>query len=151
MSIEKSYNFRRVSELITTSGAVEISNLAGLDAEGYKAVINLLPTDSEDALSGESSVVERQGIRYFHIPVDFSCPSTSDYAEFCEALGGLQGEKVHIHCAANYRVSVFYALFAVQNELWTQAQADHFVGDLWDPSDDPGWPEFIESVKRGDV
>lgn len=151
MSIDKSYNFRRASDLITTSGAVEASDIEGLASEGYEAVINLLPTESEDALAGESSVVEKQGIQYFHMPVDFQCPKESDYAEFTEILDSLLDRKVHIHCAANYRVSVFYALYALQSGSWSQKQADEFIANVWDPSEYPGWPEFIERVKQSNA
>ena len=147
MSIDKSYNFRRVSDLITTSGVVAMSELEGLASEGYETVINLLPTESEKAITDESSVVEKQGIQYFHIPVDFQHPKESDFTEFIRILDGLRDQKVHIHCAANYRVSVFYALYALKRQFWTQEQADEFINNVWDPFDYPGWPEFIEGVK----
>src|SRR6188472_1237302 len=43
MSIEDSYNFRRIHERLTTSGLVSAEQLNDLQNEGYDAVINLLP------------------------------------------------------------------------------------------------------------
>ena len=148
MAIDQSYSFRRVNNQITTSGAVEASDLQHLSSEEYDAVINLLPDDNKDALADESRIVEEQGVQYFHIPVDFGAPNESDYSAFSRILDGLRGKKVHIHCAANYRVSAFYALYAVKDELWTQKYANEFIGSIWDPSDYPEWQEFIERVSQ---
>jgi protein tyrosine phosphatase (PTP) superfamily phosphohydrolase (DUF442 family) len=43
MDIEASYNFRRMSERLTTSGIVPPDGLKALQAQGYEVVINLLP------------------------------------------------------------------------------------------------------------
>ena len=150
MAIEGSYNFRRVNDQVTTSGAVEASHLEHLASDGYEAVINLLPDDSEDSLANESRIIEEQGVKYFHIPVDFQAPNESDYSKFSRILDGLLEKKVHIHCAANYRVSAFYALYALRTKSWTQKQADEFISDIWDPSDYPRWPAFIERVSQSD-
>ena len=150
MAIEGSYNFRRVNDQVTTSGAVEASHLEHLASEGYEAVINLLPDDSEDSLANESSIVEAQGVQYFHIPVDFSAPNESDYSEFSRTLDGLFEKKIHIHCAANFRVSAFYSLYALRTKAWTQKQANEFISSIWNPSDYPGWPELIERVSQSD-
>lgn len=143
MAIENSYNFRRVSESLTTSGVVGPNRLKGLSAEGYQVVVNLLPGTSEYAVPGEQDIVESQGVEYVHIPVDIERPTRSDFEQFVAALERAEGKKVHIHCAANYRVSAFYALYARQRGLWDAAEAEAFILDLWEPREYPGWPEFI--------
>ncbi len=147
MAIDRSFNFRRVSEQITTSGTIEFKDLEELRSEGYEVVIDLLPSDSEYAIEGEREIIEKQGINYIHIPVDFAHPTSADYEAFANAVEDLQDKKVHIHCAANYRVSIFYSLYAVHRGRWTQDQADEFVGSVWAPADYPNWPEFIAEVK----
>lgn len=143
MAIENSYNFRRISEMLTTSGVVGPNRLKGLSAEGYEVVVNLLPDTSEYAVPDEQDIIESQGVEYVYIPVDFKRPARSDFEQFVAALERAEGKKVHIHCAANYRVSAFYALYARQWGLWDAAEAEAFILDLWQPREYPGWPEFM--------
>ena len=106
-------------------------------------MVNLLPDSNERAVEDEAGIVRDQGLEYVHIPVDFAAPTTADLQRFVEAMGALAGRKVHVHCAANYRVSVFYSLYAVQEGLCTEAQADALVRDVWDPAEHPAWAAFI--------
>lgn len=147
MPIENSYNFRSVDDRLTTSGVIGAGRLHGLAGEGYELVINLLPDSSEYAVRDEASIVTDQGVEYCYIPVDFQAPQASDYAAFAEALDAAGQRKVHIHCAANYRVSAFYSLYAMQRGLWSELQARVFVTDLWEPAEYPVWQRFIEQMR----
>jgi protein tyrosine phosphatase (PTP) superfamily phosphohydrolase (DUF442 family) len=141
MGIEDSYNFRRVSDRLSTSGAVSAEQLAGLRGEGYDAVINLLP-DHQNELD-EASIVREQGLDYVHIPVDFERPTRADLDAFVEAIDALRGAKVHVHCAANYRVTAFYSLYALRRGVFTEDEATELVRTIWDPADFPAWSAFI--------
>ena len=145
MGIEASFNFRRMSDTVTTSGAVAAEDLAGLRADGYELVINLLPDSSEYALKGEAALVRGQGIGYVHIPVDFSAPTPAQLDEFVTVMDGHADQSVHVHCAANYRVSVFYALYALRTGLWSIEEANDHIRSLWAP--DPVWQDFIVSER----
>ncbi len=147
MGAEQSYNFRRISENLTTSGVVGEDNLRELGAEGYQLVVNLLPNDSQYAVAGEKEIVEEQGIRYVYIPVDFSRPSLEDFSAFSAALDAAGDVKAHVHCAANFRVSAFYSLYARRAGTMTDAEAEALISSLWRPDENPGWPEFIDAVK----
>ena len=147
MGIEKSYNFKRVSSCITTSGVVGIERLEGLGAAGYEVLINLLPNESEYAAENEREIVEAQNVEYVYIPVDFGNPTTDDYDQFVEAMDAAKDQNVHIHCAANYRVSAFFALYAESQGSWTPAQANEFVLGLWNPEESKGWPELMAGVR----
>ena len=148
MTIANSHNFRRVNDWVTTSGVVGAGRLEGLRAEGYDTVINLLPDESEYAVENERAIVEEQGVTYVYIPVDFNHPTLADYDQFVSATEEAKERKIHIHCAANYRVSAFYALYAESRGLWSRAEAEAFVHSLWRPQERPGWPEFIAQVRQ---
>jgi len=143
VSIEDAYNFRRINDRLTTSGLVSVAQLHDLRHEGYDAVINLLPDTHEHAVASEARVVEDQGLNYVYIPVDFDAPTRADFESFAEALDALAGQKVHVHCASNYRVSAFYSLYALRKGLCSEADADQLVHDVWDPSTYPAWHAFI--------
>jgi protein tyrosine phosphatase (PTP) superfamily phosphohydrolase (DUF442 family) len=144
MSIDESYNFRRVDDRVTTSGIVGVPQLEELGAQGYEAVVNLKPDIEVELGADEGALVRDQGIDYVYLPVDFDAPTHADYEAFAEAMDAHEGEKVHVHCAANYRVTAFYGVYAVDRDRWTEDQAGAFVRDVWDPSEFPAWQAFLD-------
>lgn len=146
MDIEASYNFRRMTETLTTSGIVRLHGLKALREQGYEVVVNLLPDTSEYAIPNEREAVESQGIEYIYIPVDFKQPTSSDFLKFSEALDRVHEKKVHVHCAANYRVSAFYSLYLVSGGRWGAEQAMEFIRSICQPTEHPGWSDFIAGV-----
>ena len=143
MSIEDSYNFRRIHDGLTTSGLMSVAQLGDLHREGYDAVINLLPDSYEHAVADEDRIVQEQGLDYVYIPVDFAAPTHADLEAFADAMDARVGRKVHVHCAANYRVSAFYGLYALRNGLCTDDEAMELMRDVWNPADDAVWSAFI--------
>ena len=126
MSIDASYNFRRVSDRVTTSGIVPVEQLEELRDQGYDAVINLKPDIEAELGADEGQIVRDQGIDYIYLPVDFDAPTHADFEAFAEAMDAHDGQQVHVHCAANYRVTAFYGVYAVERGLWTEDEADRF-------------------------
>jgi len=142
-AVERSFNFRRIDERLTTSGLVPPDALAELGRDGVDAVIDLLPATVEHAVAGEDEMVRAQAIDYVAIPVDFDAPTRADFDAFVRAMDEHAGQRVHVHCAANYRVSAFYALYAERSGHWTRERADAFVADLWSPAEHAPWAEFM--------
>jgi protein tyrosine phosphatase (PTP) superfamily phosphohydrolase (DUF442 family) len=148
MGIDASYNYRPVSDAITTSGLVPVEALGELRAEGYDAVINLKPDIEAEIGADEGQIVRDQGLDYVYLPVDFDAPTHADYEAFAAAMDAHDGQKVHVHCAANYRVTAFYGVYAMDRGLWTEVEADAFVRDVWDPSEFPAWQAFITDERE---
>jgi len=147
MSIESSLNFRRVSDTVTTSGTVAADALGELRPNGYEVVVNLMPDDSSYAVAGEADIVEGADIGYVYIPVDFEAPTTDDFSAFAAAMDANADKNVHVHCAANYRVSAFYSLYAMRQGWWDAAQADAHIREIWDPAEYPAWEAFIAAER----
>lgn len=141
MGIESAHNFARVSDTVTTSGFVTADALADLGDRGYDLVVNLLPDTNDRALAGEAGIVGAQGVEYVHIPVDFAAPDATELEAFAAVMDAHAGATVHVHCAANYRVSVFYALYAAQQGWWSDEEADAHIRSIWAP--DAVWEAFI--------
>ncbi|MFN8027855.1 MAG: protein tyrosine phosphatase family protein [Acidimicrobiia bacterium] len=146
-AVERAFNYRKVDDHITTSGLVPPDALAELAGDGIDAVIDLLPASVDHAVAGEDDIVRGQGIEYVAIPVDFDAPTHSDFTEFVAAMDAHNGQRVHVHCAANYRVSAFYALYAELRGRWTREQGEAFVADLWDPAEYPAWSRLMDEVR----
>ena len=140
------YNFIQVQPELATSGVVAKESFAALRADGYDVVINLLPGDSQYAVVDEAEVVAASGMDYVHIPVDFSAPAAADYDHFVAAMEAAQGQKIWVHCAANWRVSSFVALYAERAFGWTLSAADELVEKAWGEPDEV-WRRFIADTR----
>ena len=147
MGIEDCLNYCRINERITTSGSVVADTLATLGAAGYDVVINLLPDESSYAVGGEAAIVAGQGVGYVYIPVDFATPSHEDFEAFVSAMDASEGKTVHVHCAANYRVSAFFSLYAMRKGWWSAPEADAHIGTIWNPPEFPAWQDFIAAER----
>ena len=140
------YNFIEVDSNLGTSGAVEADRFAGLRADGYDIVINLLPDDSQYATPGEAQIVADLGMDYVHIPVDFAAPIASDYNDFVAAMQAATGKKVYVHCAANWRVSSFVSLYGERELGWARHTAEALVEKAWGEPDDV-WKQFMTEIR----
>lgn len=149
MSVKNAYNFREVTERVSTSGQITAEQLGSLAAEGFEAMINLLPHDSQYAIDGEPELVAAQGLIYHYIPVDFVEPNDGDFQRFAKTMDRLEDKKIMIHCAANYRVSAFYGLYAFEKGEWDVDRVRAFIADIWDPAEYPQWQAWIESKLNG--
>jgi protein tyrosine phosphatase (PTP) superfamily phosphohydrolase (DUF442 family) len=147
VKIDASYNFKRINDQVTTSGVVGDQRLSALKSQGYTTVINLLPDNNDHAVQGEGAIVESQGLDYRYIPVEWSAPTRTDFAAFEQAMDAVAGQTVHVHCAANWRVSAFYGLYAERKGWWTRAQADAHIGALWNPAEYPAWQALITAIR----
>ena len=147
MSTETIYSYRKVDDQLITGGQPTEAQLESAAAEGFRTVINLAPTNPGRSLDDEAGLVRSLGMQYHHIPVDWGNPTESDFATFEQVMQALPQEKTLIHCAANFRVTAFYSLYALKYLGWSAAQADTFRASIWQGSDYPVWEAFIERMK----
>src|SRR5690606_5687159 len=98
-------NYLKIDDTLTTSGQPTEAELQLIGDAGFNTVINLAPHTAANALPDERAVVERMGLDYVHIPVDFKNPTDADFEKFCEAMQARNNAAVLVHCAANMRVS----------------------------------------------
>ncbi len=145
MNIQKAYNFKYINDLVSSSGHLIQIDLQSLVSERYESVINLLPDDDDHATDDEKAVIEGLGIHYVHIPVDWNNPKTTDFAAFETAMKHCKSQKTHIHCAANYRASAFYALYAYRNLSWSSGRSHAFISEVWTLSKYPVWEVFVNN------
>jgi uncharacterized protein (TIGR01244 family) len=147
MSTEDIYNYRQVNDRISTGGQPTEEQLRSAAAEGFTTVINLALITSDRALADEAGLVRSLGMTYHHLPVEWENPQESDFAAFEAAMQESATEKTLIHCAANFRVTAFYGLYAMKHLGWTEAQADEFRAPIWQGSDYPIWEKFISDMQ----
>jgi protein tyrosine phosphatase (PTP) superfamily phosphohydrolase (DUF442 family) len=135
-------NHVQVDARIATSGALSEQAIADIAEAQYRHVIDLLPADNRFALAGEGAIVERHGLAYRHIPIDFGAPSSTDFEKFAQAMQSAAAEKVWVHCAANFRVTAFVALYGHRHLGWTVERARDLIAEIWQP--DATWRAFLD-------
>ncbi len=138
------YHWQRLNERITTSGQPTEAELAELGRLGVRKIVNLALIDSPRALPDEAATVRALDMEYIHIPVDFAAPTEAKFALFCAAMEAAEGEKIHVHCAANYRVSAFFYRYRRDVLSIDPAQARAELERVWQP--DAVWTAFIEQT-----
>jgi SAM-dependent methyltransferase len=139
---EEVLNFQAVSDTLGTAGQPTADQFASIRIAGYEVVVNLAMPDSTNALQNEAELVAEQGMDYVHIPVIFESPQISDLERFFEAMAGHRCRRVFVHCALNWRVSVFVLLYRVVCLGVTYTKAEELLERIWSP--DKVWTAFID-------
>lgn len=145
MPLETIKNFLPIDDRIGTAGQPSEEEMREVAAAGYTAVVNLGLLDPRYCLADEAGLVASLGLRYSHIPVQFDAPTLDDYRAFAAAMDGLAGEKVLVHCAANYRVSSFMAVYGEARLGWSRERSDALARSLWPLNET--WQGFLESCR----
>ena len=143
MSIEKSYNFIQINKSVSSSGTIKHIDLID---EGIKLVVNLLPDDSEHARTTEEQELESLGVAYKYIPVEWNNPQLADYDVFEKILNQYSGKKIHVHCAANYRATAFYGVYAYKNLGWSKDQVSKLMDSIWNIQEYPLWVKYVNKL-----
>lgn len=142
MELDEIKGFLNVDHLVSTAGQPSESQIEILAKNGIEIVINLGLMDKRYCLENEQESVMLLGMKYIHIPVEFSNPTQSDFDQFVTAMEMFKNKKIFVHCAANYRATCFLALHYFASGIWNKNQAADFVKKIWTP--DQTWQEFFD-------
>jgi phosphoglycerate dehydrogenase-like enzyme/protein tyrosine phosphatase (PTP) superfamily phosphohydrolase (DUF442 family) len=137
------FNFRRLSDRWITSGLPTADQLRAVADAGFEVVISLLPDDDEETLPDERAIVESLGLAFEQIPVVWTAPTHDDLMAFFATMNRHTGRAVYLHCAANFRVSVFSALYRILRLGWSPKAALADVHAIWQPYD--WWQAFLDA------
>lgn len=139
-------NIVPISAELVTSGQPTAASLRRLKELGFGAVIYLAPETVPDAVPGEASIVQSQGLGYVNIPIPFNRPTADDLASFEAALARFKGRKVLVHCQVNMRASSMVFLHRVLVGKEDPEAAYAAVSQVWSP--EGPWKGLIESRLR---
>lgn len=147
MTTEQIRGYYKVDDQVITGGQPTEGQLRSAAEDGVQVVINLATFDPNSSLSDEGGLVRSLGLEYYPIPVAWDRPTEADFVKFANVLSEIGSKKVLIHCAANYRVTAFYSLYAMQHLGWSEAQADALRAVIW-RKPYPIWEDFIRQMKQ---
>jgi protein tyrosine phosphatase (PTP) superfamily phosphohydrolase (DUF442 family) len=143
-SLAELYHYRRISPEIATSGQPTAEQFHTIAEQSIQVVINLGLTDADYALPDEQGLVQSLGLNYVHIPVQWQTPTVENFQDFLAAMRRYRDQRRLVHCAANFRVSCFIALYHVFEDRWTPEQAIEDLKVVWSPNE--VWQDFIATV-----
>jgi protein tyrosine phosphatase (PTP) superfamily phosphohydrolase (DUF442 family) len=136
-------NYIPINKKLATSGQPTPIQIEAIAAAAYDSVINLAMHDSTDALYEEGGMVSKEGMNYFHIPVPFEAPTAKHLQLFLNLMKALDGQKIWLHCAYNWRASAF--IYHYKRKVLGLTSADELemlVLQQWQP--DEAWQAFFE-------
>lgn len=143
------FNYLYLTEKLSSSGMPTPEQLNEIAQAGKKVVINLATAKSEGAIPNEEELVTALGMKYIHIPVDWSNPTAENLAEFFAAMDTHKEDDIFVHCQANYRATAFISLYRIQRLGWEKAEAYAIMNKMWNPEDFPAWEKFMEENTTG--
>ncbi len=141
--MEEIINYIKINENLVTSGQPTEKQFEDIKNEGFEVIINLALHNASNAIENEDKTVTDLEMAYFHIPVDFENPKKEQVSLFLNLLTSLKNKKVWVHCALNYRVTVFCYLYH-KHILHTPFEEINFkVFDEWTPSEK--WQDIMKT------
>lgn len=102
-------NFLQVTPEFCTGGQPRLEHYTKLKADGVKAVLNLR-RPGEHRAAEEQAAVEKAGMTYFNIPVNYQAPSAENVDEFLRITDDPANRPMFIHCTAAIRVGAFWMI-----------------------------------------
>jgi uncharacterized protein (TIGR01244 family) len=139
-------NFIALDDRLATAGQPTEAQLREVAAAGFRVVVNLGLLGTDYALPDEAGLAGALGVAYHHLPVLFDSPQVDELRRFAAVMDGARDARVFVHCAANYRVSAFVAMYGQLRLGWTLAQSDGHMRRLWAPN--ATWLAFAEKCRR---
>ncbi len=136
-------NYIPINDKLATSGQPTPIQIDAIGAAGYDCIINLAMHDSTDALYEEGGMVSEAGMNYFHIPVPFEAPTAEHLRLFLNLMKALDGQKIWLHCAYNWRASAFINHYKHKVlGITSLEELEMLVLQQWKP--DKAWLMFFE-------
>ncbi|MFC1750563.1 protein tyrosine phosphatase family protein [Pseudomonadota bacterium] len=139
-------NHRQLTPTLHTAGQPDAAQLAQITRHEINTVINLGLADAEYAVSNEAQVLTNASITYFHIPVEFTNPTATDFDTFKHAMEQSAATNTLIHCAANKRAICFTALWGQLALGWSEEEADKHISSVWAVTDT--WCRFLGEMRQ---
>lgn len=92
-------------------------------ASGYRSVLTLRIKQDGVELARERSMVERQKMRYFNIPVEPNAPSLKQADEFLALVREPNNHPMLINCAYAERIAPLMMILRIVDQGWSEEKA----------------------------
>lgn len=138
-------NLVPLDDHLVTAGQPTAAQIAAIADAGFEVVVNLAMGDAQSGLPEEPELVAAQGMAYHHVPVMWDAPQLEDFERFVAVMDGCTERRRFVHCALNYRVSMFTALYGQLRWGWSLERAQALATTFWAPNET--WSVFLAAVR----
>ena len=107
----------------TTGGQPTDQAYAKAAASGFHSVLSLRTANDGVDLARERSLVAKNKMRYFNIPVVSSAPRSEQADEFIRLVKEKSNHPMLINCASANRVGAFMMIYRVLGQGWAEDKA----------------------------
>jgi len=107
----------------TTGGQPTEQAYAKAAASGFHSVLSLRTANEGGDLTRERSLVEKNKMRYFNVPVVSSAPRPEQADEFIRLVKENSNHPMLINCASANRVGAFMMIYPVLEQGWAEDKA----------------------------
>ena len=145
MALDDIKNFLPIDDHVATAGQPTEAEVREVAGAGYRAIVNLGLLDPRYCLPDEAGLAASLGLKYRHLPVVFDAPTIADFEAFVAQMDEWAAERVFVHCAANFRVSSFMALYGELRLGWDRDRADRHARTFWEPN--RTWQQLIDDCR----
>lgn len=143
MAIEDILNYVQLTPRVATSGQPTAEQFEDIARAGYRAVVNLALSNSDNAIADEGGVATKLRMAHFHIPVLWEAPTVDDLRTFIGVMRAIEDRPVWVHCAMNLRVSAFMYHYLRHEVGLPEAEARSPVIARWEKRMDDTWKRFL--------
>jgi protein tyrosine phosphatase (PTP) superfamily phosphohydrolase (DUF442 family) len=112
-----------LDDSFATGGQPTEQAFAKIAASGFRSVLSLRTSGEGIDLKKERSLVEKNGLRYFNIPVVSSAPRAEQADEFMRLVKEKSNHPMLISCASANRVGAFMMIYRVLEQGWSEQKA----------------------------
>lgn len=111
-------NFMKVTPEFCTGGQPRPEHFEQLKKDGVKTVLNLRQP-GEHRAAEEQEAVQKAGLKYFNIPVNYQTPTDESVDEFLRITDDPANRPMFIHCTAAIRVGAYWMIRRVLRDGMT--------------------------------
>lgn len=101
-------NYNRASDRVATAGELTPEAIAELYDIGFDAIVDVRPAE-EQVIRAERTLVEAEGLAYYHLPYTDDGVSEADLATFRALLADPRELRILVHCGQGSRAGAFLA------------------------------------------
>lgn len=112
-----------LDDSFTTGGQPTDQAYAKAATSGFHSVLSLRTASEGVDLTRERSLVEKNNLRYFNIPVVSSAPRPEQVDEFIRLVKEKSNHPMLINCASANRVGAFMMIYRVLEQGWAEDKA----------------------------
>jgi uncharacterized protein (TIGR01244 family) len=117
-------NVTRVDVAVMCAGATSTDAFPQIRKLGFTAVVNLRREGEPGVdVAAARQAAASSGLKYVHIPVDASNPTTEAVDVFLKTVTDPANHPVYIHCASANRVAAMWLIKRVMVDGWDVARA----------------------------